>query len=149
MSANRLHVSNLSTSLLSWPDSSASQTVRRSLRVSVRMRTRSTEGIQTNGWKPRYETFIVVVTCIIWWKRVNMQPNHRPVCLLSLGLLSPDGGFWGGQWRGHWLLLWWRDSFPTKEEKSFSRPEVRPQDYKGPHVHVFLKRQRCVNKAFC
>lgn len=83
MSANRLHASNLSTSLLSWLVSSASQTVRRSLRVSVRMRTRSAEGIQTNGWKPRYETFIVDITRIIWWKCVNLQPNHRPVCASS------------------------------------------------------------------
>lgn len=59
MSANRLHVSNPSLSLQNWLTCSASQTVRRSLKVSARMRKKKTEGVLINGSETRYEAFVV------------------------------------------------------------------------------------------
>lgn len=60
---NRLHASSPSLSLRSWLFSSASQTVRKSLKVSARMRMERTGHILTKGEKPRYE--ILLFSCAI------------------------------------------------------------------------------------
>ena len=125
MSANRLHVSNPSSSLLSWLVCSASQTVRRTLKVSVGMRMKRTEDVVTKAWRPRYEMFIVARILdenVLFWS----QSTSLSV-FFSL-LISPDCGFRGGQRCGYRFLLWWRRGSTTKEEESFSSAEVCLQD---------------------
>lgn len=59
--ANRLLVSSPSTSLLSWLISSVSQTARKSLKVSVRMKEMTTEGVTNTS---RYT--VITAACVLF-----------------------------------------------------------------------------------